>query len=616
MAEDFVFKIRAVPDLSGFETALKAELKKLKFGFNVPAAFTGAYASTRGGNAGVASMVHAERNATKALLNFSSAVAQATRGLSGFSAKAAGARNAGAALAGPVGGGAGNGQGFANAMMAVPGVAQIFGFAKAFPSTAVKWSRGNVGLAETQQRAETQLGKILENGIRNGKSYDSGTLGRLKAAASAEQERSMYGDEAILGGVGELSSYVGNEATLKRMIPLLTDYAAGMTGGGAVDYRGMIDLATGLGKALDGVYDNLKKKGFDTSELEDLTSREKAGETISDDMKVSALERALADYKGLAKAMAETPMGIIEQVKNSVGDAREEAGFLMQETLVPIFKDLRDMLPEIREGVRGLGEAAASFVNSFGNIAESVVPALAKIAKHSQLVIGAVTAGTAAFIMASGKAAKSFFELSTSLNNVASAAGNAAGESSLGGVTKGLGGLGNVAGTIVKGALLSTLAGELGAIADATVKWYQQWRKENATDEQRNEYSKASDAFLDARKAYLEAVKNGTATEKMNAFQDYQVAGIKLQEANKKFANGEFAKVELTEADRRRLGIAEEARQEGKKDGQAAKPPKLPKPVVNISADFNSISRLVKENLAEILRSQLRVVNDYQAVNV
>ena len=46
------------------------------------------------------------------------------------------------------------------------------------------------------------------------------------------------------------------------------------------------------------------------------------------------------------------------------------------------------------------------------------------------------------------------------------------------------------------------------------------------------------------------------------------------------------------------------------------KPPKLPKPVVNISADFNSVSRLVKENLTEILRSQLRVMNSFQAVNV
>lgn len=615
MAEDFVFKIRAVPDLSGFETALKAELKKLKFGFNVPAAFTGAYASTRGGNAGIASMVHAERNATKALLNFSSAVAQATRGLSGFSAKAAaGARNAGAALAGPVGGGAGNGQGFANAMKAIPGVAQIFGFAKAFPSMAVKWSRGNVGLAETQQRAETQLGKILENGIRNGKNYDSGTLGRLKAAASAEQERSMYGDEAILGGVGELSSYVGNEATLRRMIPLLTDYAAGMTGGGAVDYRGMIDLATGLGKALDGVYDNLKKKGFDTSGLEDLTSREKAGETISDDMKVSALERALADYKGLAKAMAETPMGIIEQVKNSVGDAREEAGFLMQETLVPIFKDLREMLPEIREGIVGLGKAASEFVEFGGIAVKFVIPAFSKFAKNSTLVFGAVSSGIAATILAGKEMAASFAEMTSAIKATGAAAQQAAGENGVGGVAKDLGGLGNVAGSLVKGALLSILAGEIASVASALQQYFKQKSKEWDTEKKREEYSSVSNAFLDARRTYVENLKNGTNT--VNDFLDYQKAAQELLKANEKFDGAEFAKTVLTENDKRRLGIAEEARREGKKEGERAKPPKLPKPVVNISADFNSISRLVKENLAEILRSQLRVVNDYQAVNV
>ena len=64
MAEDYVFKIKAVPDLSGFEAALKSELKKLKLGFGVPAAFNGMGAMSKGGNTALSSIVHAERNAT------------------------------------------------------------------------------------------------------------------------------------------------------------------------------------------------------------------------------------------------------------------------------------------------------------------------------------------------------------------------------------------------------------------------------------------------------------------------------------------------------------------------------------------------------------------------
>lgn len=599
MAEDFVFKIKAVPDLSGFESALKAELKKLKIGFGVPQSFSGmGNAST--GKTGTASMIHAERNATRALLNFSSAITQATRGLAGFSAKAAtGARAIQSTVTAEAAGGNTN---FMNAMMSLPGVAQVFGYVKALPSMAVNWSKGNIALAETQQRAETQLGQIIQNGIRAGKSYDSGTLGRLKEAASAEQARSMYGDEAILGGVGELSTYVGNEETLKKMIPLLTDYAAGMTGGGAVDYRGMIDLATGLGKALDGTYENLRKKGFDTSELEELSARSKAGEEITDDMKVAALERALADYKGLAQAMAETPMGVMEQVKNSIGDAREEAGYLMQEALLPIFRDLRKQIPEITEGIKGMGEAVAFFAKIGGNIATTVLPAFSGIAKHSEILVGAITSGAGVMLVASGKMAKAFFSMTTAINASATAATKASGANGIAAVTNGLGGLNSAIGSAVKGGLYGILAAEIMSITNAVWQWYDQKKKEK-------EYKQLTREQDNTRKSVIETFKRYDA--------DREWTDLELQKYKEVWEAAKKIGVDMSgsEWDIFDYFEKEEAKRKGKSEGEKQKPPKIPKPVVNISADFNSISRLVKENLTEILRSQLRVIDSYQAVN-
>lgn len=599
MAEDFVFKIKAVPDLSGFETALRSELKKIRVDFSVPASFGGyAGGKGKGGNSGMASMVHAERNATKALLNFSSAVTQATRGLSNFSSKVAPsarkAQTAGAVAAGEPG------ANLKDVLMSVPGIAQIAGIVGKAPSMAVSWSKGNIGLAETQQRAEAQLAQILANGMRNGKSYDSGTLGRLKAAASAEQGRSMYGDEAILGGVGELSSYVSNEETLKRMIPLLTDYAAGMTAGSAVDFRGMIDLATGLGKALDGTYDNLREKGFDTSELEELTEREKSGGEVTDDMKVAALERALADYKGLAQAMAETPMGVMEQLKNSIGDAREEAGFLMQEALLPTFQNLREMMPDIQAGIRGIGEALAQVVKIGGGIATSILPFITEIAEHSNVVFGLISAGVGVVVKAGYSLTGALGSMTAAINASAAAATKAAGANGVAAVTDKFSGLNSVLKSGLKGGLYGILAAEVLSITNALWEYKKQKDEEKRNKKESKEQSNTRQSLINTYKKYNE---DGVWTD-LELFKYKEVWDVAKKKVGVDMSGSEYdiwARLE---------------REKAKNEGKKGDPPKIPKPIINISADFNSISRLVKENLTEILRSQLRVINEYQAVNV
>lgn len=84
----------------------------------------------------------------------------------------------------------------------------------------------------------------------------------------------------------------------------------------------MVEYATQLGKALDGTYDGLKKKGFELSE-----AQQKIIETGTDMEKVAVINDVInQSWKGLAESYANTPTGKIEQFKNKIGQLYEAAG--------------------------------------------------------------------------------------------------------------------------------------------------------------------------------------------------------------------------------------------------------------------------------------------------
>ena len=79
--------------------------------------------------------------------------------------------------------------------------------------------------------------------------------------AAEIQSQGMYGDEAMIAGAAELATYFSDTAAIMSMMDTLTDYAAGMSNGEALDATAMVDYATGIGKIMSGSYDAMTKKG-------------------------------------------------------------------------------------------------------------------------------------------------------------------------------------------------------------------------------------------------------------------------------------------------------------------------------------------------------------------
>ena len=307
------------------------------------------------------------------------------------------------------------------------------------------WSFGmqSMDTFATQERAENQLKGVMKN---------RGNLDQFQAIkdyAAEIQGRSIYGDEAMIRGAGELATYVKGTGSLKSMMDLLTDYAAGMTGGGEVSPEQMESLATGLGMAYDGNYMAMRRKGFDTSKLEALDAivenggkwgakeKQKYGDVLDDktiqqirkykgvteQMRVEALQESLKDWKGLSDAVNDLDSSALIRFNNKLGDLRENIG----KKLYPVFNRLVDgidkRMPDIEAAFDSVAEMFKSMATAIEenlgtikdvvNILSALVTVVAKYPKAS------IAATVALKGLASGAifAKKGFASLSVQLKS-------------------------------------------------------------------------------------------------------------------------------------------------------------------------------------------------------
>lgn len=227
--------------------------------------------------------------------------------------------------------------------------------------SALGWVKENLDLSDTQRNAETQLMAVLKTVGATEDAFNS-----LKEAAANVQSKGIYGDEIMLGGAAEFATYMTDPKAIESMMGTLANYAMGMSGGGEIDYNSMVDYATQLGKALNGTFDGLKKKGFELTD-----AQKKIIENGTDMQKALVLEDVIAEsWDGLYETMSQTPEGKIIQFKNRFGDLREELGDRLYGVVIRVFDAFDSHFDQISSMMYGLADAAGVLVGLLGLIAE------------------------------------------------------------------------------------------------------------------------------------------------------------------------------------------------------------------------------------------------------
>ncbi len=163
---------------------------------------------------------------------------------------------------------------------------------------------------------------------------------QITAKASEIQGQGIYGDEIMIAGAAEFATYFSDTDAVMMMMDTLSDYAVGMSGGGALDSSAMVGYATDLGKIMSGSYGAMTKKGFEFTDaqkaiVEGEATREQIvsalGEEYLDmsaDMQAAAAISQVIDeaWGGLYETMSNTPEGKIIQMNNTWGDMMEVVG--------------------------------------------------------------------------------------------------------------------------------------------------------------------------------------------------------------------------------------------------------------------------------------------------
>lgn len=269
----------------------------------------------------------------------------------------------------------------------------------------LNWAKENMELADIQRNAENQLAAVLGN--MGGTQADYQAI--LDKAASI-QGAGIYGDESMIAGAAELATYFSDADAIMSMMDTLSNYAMGMTGGGALDTTAMTDYATNIGKIMTGSYDAMTKKGFEFTDaqkaiIEGTATQAQIVEALgeeyldcSEEMQAAAaINSVIAEsWDGLYETMSNTPEGKIIQFNNKLGDLRETLGNQIYPYVLKVYDGFTQNFPQIEMVLTNLTTLLGNIVLILGALMEGALNVATAISDNwswiEPLVMGIVVA--------------------------------------------------------------------------------------------------------------------------------------------------------------------------------------------------------------------------------
>lgn len=214
----------------------------------------------------------------------------------------------------------------------------------------------------------------LNLALANQGNFSSQVSKDLQAQASALQAVTRHGDEAILAGQSLLATTGLTGDELKKVTPLVLDFAEGMQ----MDLNTAFQLVT---KASAGQASALSRYGISVTK----------GASKSEQFN-EVLQQMESRFGGMAAAGAETASGKMEQFSNAVGDAWEQLGKFVEFILTSFGGSMEGLLSVVQrvgtffgqDLVMFFGIARQSFANMIAFILEGVSGLVGNLAKNLQ----------------------------------------------------------------------------------------------------------------------------------------------------------------------------------------------------------------------------------------
>ena len=207
---------------------------------------------------------------------------------------------------------------------------------------------------EKQISAETRF----ETSIKNSSDATKKQIKEIKDLTANYQKLGILGDEVQLTGLQELSTYVENAESIKKLLPVMNDMVAQQFGFNATT-ENAFTVATALGKVLNGNTDTLKRYGYFFDD-----TQKKILKYGTEEQRVAVLTNVVSSaVGGMNNAMLNTPTGRIVQLKNYFGDLKESLGELLNFAVLPLVDGIKTVIVNLDLTVKSF----TTFIkNAFG----------------------------------------------------------------------------------------------------------------------------------------------------------------------------------------------------------------------------------------------------------
>lgn len=289
-----------------------------------------------------------------------------------------------------------------------------------------------LGAYEVQTAAETKLTEIYKTRMGATKQAAQATMDY----ASALQKEGVIGDEVMLSGAQQVATFAKMPETVNTLLPAMNNLLAQQKG-----YNATAEDATGIanlmGKALMGQTGALTRVGISFDE-----NQAKILKTGNEEERAAVLAQVITENVGnMNQTLADTPLGKIQQMKNTFGDLKEQIGAQFAPVLQQIaefvsakilpavqqvinFMQANPIIAQITVAIAGLlavGGPLLVIIGAMVSAVGAIIPVLAGIT--------APMIGIAALIAAIGAALTAAYTQSApfrdAVNSLASAIGSA-----------------------------------------------------------------------------------------------------------------------------------------------------------------------------------------------
>ena len=209
----------------------------------------------------------------------------------------------------------------------------------------VNFAKQAMSAAEVQEEMERKLETIMRQ--RMGATEDM--IQSVKDLTAEQQKLGVVGDEVQMSGAQQLATFLRTSDALKTLIPAMNNLAVQQNGVN-VSASAMANIGNLMGKVMQGQTSALTRVGISFSK-----SEEKILKYGTEQQKAATLAQVITNNVGnMNEALANTPAGKIQQLKNNFGDMMETLGMGVQNIITPFLSVLEKI-------VAGLQKAANAF---------------------------------------------------------------------------------------------------------------------------------------------------------------------------------------------------------------------------------------------------------------